>query len=294
METSCCCVESCSNVIDVSTPDTLRRDFHNWLHVHIFGGWQKELGSGADEEKKKAALFVVGSRRCCEAKKKKKKKEFGMLVSPTASSSSSLAGVDFALRHFPQSIHYHVGYPGIDASSSTSPSFSPEADRRSQKSESSDESQSSRTSTAMTDGRKSRRKGTNLYGRPYCPGRPLSMEERTRIIELHTSGMKVNAISKSLCISHGCVSKIISRYRQTGILSPASSPEQRRTRRKKPDSPPPAPPQPMLIDAPYMTYMEEPGDYTPRMDYQMHYHHPMYTSPPPEPLSAAQEFSILL
>ncbi|VDO85514.1 unnamed protein product [Heligmosomoides polygyrus] len=54
--------------------------------------------------------------------------------------------------------------------------------------------------------------GTNLYGRPYCPGRPLSMAERRRIIDLHMSGMKVNAISKSLCISHGCVSKIISRY----------------------------------------------------------------------------------
>ncbi|CAJ0937619.1 unnamed protein product, partial [Mesorhabditis belari] len=80
------------------------------------------------------------------------------------------------------------------------------------------------------DGRKARRKGggTNLYGRPYCPGRPLSMLERTQIIELHLAGMKVNAISKTLCISHGCVSKIISRYRTTGILSPASSPEQRK------------------------------------------------------------------
>ncbi|EYB83985.1 hypothetical protein Y032_0325g2552 [Ancylostoma ceylanicum] len=93
-------------------------------------------------------------------------------------------------------------------------------------------------STKPEDVRKPRRKGTNLYGRPYCPGRPLSMAERRRIIELHMSGMKVNAISKTLCISHGCVSKIISRYRQTGILSPASSPEQRRTRRKKNESPP--------------------------------------------------------
>ncbi|VDK45720.1 unnamed protein product [Cylicostephanus goldi] len=72
-------------------------------------------------------------------------------------------------------------------------------------------------STKPEDIRKPRRKGeltlgTNLYGRPYCPGRPLSMAERRRIIELHMSGMKVNAISKTLCISHGCVSKIISRY----------------------------------------------------------------------------------
>uniref|UniRef100_A0A914ZTC5 Paired domain-containing protein n=1 Tax=Parascaris univalens TaxID=6257 RepID=A0A914ZTC5_PARUN len=78
--------------------------------------------------------------------------------------------------------------------------------------------------------------GTNLYGRPYCPGRPLSMEDRGQIIELHMSGMKVNAISKQLCISHGCVSKIISRYRETGMLSPASSPEQRRPRRTKKNS----------------------------------------------------------
>ncbi|CAA97441.2 Paired domain-containing protein [Caenorhabditis elegans] len=83
------------------------------------------------------------------------------------------------------------------------------------------------------DGRKNRKKGTNLYGRPYCPGRPLSMEERTRIIQLHNNGMKVNAISKSLCISHGCVSKIISRFRATGVLLPACSPEQRKSRKRK-------------------------------------------------------------
>ena len=60
-------------------------------------------------------------------------------------------------------------------------------------------------------------RGTNLYGRPYCPGRPLCMEERHRIITLFQAGMKVNAISKELCISHGCVSKIITRYRETGV-----------------------------------------------------------------------------
>lgn len=54
--------------------------------------------------------------------------------------------------------------------------------------------------------------GMNSYGRPYCPGRPLSMKERNQIIELYNNGIKVNAISKQLCISHGCVSKIISRF----------------------------------------------------------------------------------
>ncbi|GMS93472.1 hypothetical protein PENTCL1PPCAC_15647, partial [Pristionchus entomophagus] len=88
-----------------------------------------------------------------------------------------------------------------------------------------------------TDLRRAKKKGTNLYGRPYCPGRPLSMKERLQIIEYHSSGMKVNAISKNLCISHGCVSKIITRYRLTGVLTPVSSPEHRKQRRRKTDGP---------------------------------------------------------
>uniref|UniRef100_A0A915DXG4 Uncharacterized protein n=1 Tax=Ditylenchus dipsaci TaxID=166011 RepID=A0A915DXG4_9BILA len=65
-------------------------------------------------------------------------------------------------------------------------------------------------------------RGTNLYGRQYCPGRPLSLEERSKIINLFHAGMKVNAIAKQLCISHGCVSKIITRFRETGLLMPSS------------------------------------------------------------------------
>ncbi|CAD5226749.1 unnamed protein product [Bursaphelenchus xylophilus] len=74
-------------------------------------------------------------------------------------------------------------------------------------------------------------RGTNLYGRPYCPGRPLSMDERYQIIQLFQAGMKVNAISKQLCISHGCVSKIITRFRDTGLLIPSSHAECRRRKR---------------------------------------------------------------
>ncbi|VDD97316.1 unnamed protein product [Enterobius vermicularis] len=75
--------------------------------------------------------------------------------------------------------------------------------------------------------------GTNLYGRFYCPGRPLDMGVREEIIRLFQQNMKVNQISKILKISHGCVSKIIKRYKLTGNVSPASSPEQRRPRRTK-------------------------------------------------------------
>ncbi|KAF7635390.1 Paired domain-containing protein [Meloidogyne graminicola] len=76
-------------------------------------------------------------------------------------------------------------------------------------------------------------RGTNLYGRSYCPGRPLSMEERAKIIQLFHGGMKVNAISKQLCISHGCVSKIITRFRETGNLMPSSHAECRRRKRQQ-------------------------------------------------------------
>uniref|UniRef100_A0A915LND8 Paired domain-containing protein n=1 Tax=Meloidogyne javanica TaxID=6303 RepID=A0A915LND8_MELJA len=76
-------------------------------------------------------------------------------------------------------------------------------------------------------------RGTNLYGRSYCPGRPLSMEERAKIIQLFHGGMKVNAISKQLCISHGCVSKIITRFRETGNLMPSSHSECRRRKRQQ-------------------------------------------------------------
>uniref|UniRef100_A0A0N5A860 Paired domain-containing protein n=1 Tax=Syphacia muris TaxID=451379 RepID=A0A0N5A860_9BILA len=75
--------------------------------------------------------------------------------------------------------------------------------------------------------------GTNLYGRFYCPGRPLDMSVREEIIRLFQQNMKVNQISKILKISHGCVSKIIKRFKMTGNVSPASSPEQRRPRRTK-------------------------------------------------------------
>ncbi|CAI2351149.1 unnamed protein product [Caenorhabditis sp. 36 PRJEB53466] len=156
IDVHCCDHEQCaSSVIDLSTPDTLQRDFNNWLNgIEVPTSYESQ---------------------------------------PNESSPA----------------HYESG------SKTSSPSLP------------------SISNTSSSDGRKSRKKGTNLYGRPYCPGRPLSMEERTRIIQLHNSGMKVNAISKSLCISHGCVSKIISRFRATGVLLPACSPEQRKSRKRK-------------------------------------------------------------
>lgn len=74
----------------------------------------------------------------------------------------------------------------------------------------------------------------NVFGRHYFPGRALDMSERRRIIEKHLTGAKVSSVARELRLSHGCVSKIISRsvlrsasccilasrYTQTGRISP--------------------------------------------------------------------------
>lgn len=53
--------------------------------------------------------------------------------------------------------------------------------------------------------------GTNQLGRTYNPGLPLSMEERQQIVDLHKQGLKICTISKKLCVTHSCVSKILHR-----------------------------------------------------------------------------------
>ncbi|CAD5218776.1 unnamed protein product [Bursaphelenchus okinawaensis] len=114
----------------------------------------------------------------------------------------------------------------IDLFESLSPGTSHCSEASSSNQESSMGKQKNRRKRNVDKGR-----GTNLYGRPYCPGRPLSMDERYQIIQLFQAGMKVNAISKQLCISHGCVSKIITRFRDTGLLIPSSHAECRRRKR---------------------------------------------------------------
>ncbi|EJW76462.1 paired box protein Pax-7 [Wuchereria bancrofti] len=64
------------------------------------------------------------------------------------------------------------------------------------------------------------RTGTNQLGGIYANGRPLPVHLRERIIQMAASGIKPCQISRQLRISHGCVSKILSRYRDTGSIRP--------------------------------------------------------------------------
>jgi len=69
-------------------------------------------------------------------------------------------------------------------------------------------------------GRAAMRKLVNKLGGTYCSGKPLSMSTRRQIVAMAETGMKACDISRQLQISHGCVSKIISKWRATGSFEP--------------------------------------------------------------------------
>lgn len=52
---------------------------------------------------------------------------------------------------------------------------------------------------------------TNRLGGQYSSGRPLPMPVREKIVELAKHGLKPCQISKQLQVSHGCVSKLLTR-----------------------------------------------------------------------------------
>jgi len=60
----------------------------------------------------------------------------------------------------------------------------------------------------------------NQLGGVFINGRPLPNHTRLKIVEMAAAGIRPCVISRQLRVSHGCVSKILNRYQETGSIRP--------------------------------------------------------------------------
>lgn len=60
----------------------------------------------------------------------------------------------------------------------------------------------------------------NQLGGVFINGRPLPNNVRLSIVNMAAKGIRPCMISRHLRVSHGCVSKILNRYQETGSIRP--------------------------------------------------------------------------
>lgn len=82
----------------------------------------------------------------------------------------------------------------------------------------------------------------NQLGGVFINGRPLPNHIRHKIVEMAHHGIRPCVISRQLRVSHGCVSKILCRYQETGSIRPGaiggSKPRVSALRAPRPEIPP--------------------------------------------------------
>ncbi|GMS78034.1 hypothetical protein PENTCL1PPCAC_209, partial [Pristionchus entomophagus] len=62
----------------------------------------------------------------------------------------------------------------------------------------------------------------NQMGGHFVNGRPLPLHMRMTIVEMFKKGLRPCEISRQLKVSHGCVSKILSKYNESGSVHPGT------------------------------------------------------------------------